>query len=152
MNDGVVYEGLRQKDSHFNTSQTYKIGKCEYTARERCHFERITALRWEMCNWFRQNPKLRSRWVCICRYAILMVSSKNPLFAISIRNMPWVVFYFWRSASPSSLLTFWDTCLDFLPSVNGVMFCSFYIQTHFHQSITLFHVVAHTAHLLIRGS
>lgn len=59
-----VYEGLWQTDIHLYIYQLYNIWKCEHTVRERCHFERMTTLRSEMCNWFRQNPKLGLRWVC----------------------------------------------------------------------------------------
>lgn len=48
-----------------------------------------------------------------------------------------IFFYFWSSASPNSLLTFWDACPDFLFSINIAMNCSVYFQAHFPQNTTL---------------
>ena len=62
----------------------YKIWKCEYTVRERHYFGGMTVVRSEMCNWFRQNPKLRLRQVCIRRYASLVVSSKKPYLLLAL--------------------------------------------------------------------
>lgn len=131
----------------FDTCSMYKIRKCEHTVRERCHFKKMTALRSKTFNWFRENPKLRLRQVCSPHGQQVRPCPPRPGFAVIIRNLPWA-FYVWRSKSPSSLLTFWDNCLDFLPSINRLI-----LQLLYSNSFPSKHNTAACGSIiLIRGS